>query len=62
MPNTHQNVVPQTARQVTGLDPDSPEFNETYGEQLRRLVRHLGATAPQSPEETVPEPDEGSAR
>jgi TetR/AcrR family transcriptional regulator len=56
-------LLPQTARQVTGLDPDSPEFNETYGEQLRRLVRHLGATAPQVPdEEPVTEPDEGSAR
>lgn len=55
-------VLPQTARHVTGLDPESPEFNESYGEQLRRLIRHIGRTAPPSPEETVTEPDEGSPR
>lgn len=56
-------VLPQTARQVTGLDPGSPEFDASYGEQLRRLIRHLGGgTAPRSTEDTVTEPDAPDAR
>ncbi|TLS42110.1 TetR/AcrR family transcriptional regulator [Streptomyces montanus] len=44
-------ALPQTARQLFGLEPDSPEFRRRYTEQLRRLVRRLadrtrGAEAP----------------
>ncbi|MFI6102444.1 TetR/AcrR family transcriptional regulator [Lentzea sp. NPDC051213] len=31
----------QTAAQITGEDPATPEFAEKYAEQLARLVRHL---------------------
>ncbi|MBS1677633.1 MAG: TetR/AcrR family transcriptional regulator [Actinobacteria bacterium] len=31
---------------ITGLDPDSEEFEQRYAEQLRRLVRHLGEDKP----------------
>jgi AcrR family transcriptional regulator len=34
-------VFPGDVRQATGLDPASPEFAETYAEQLRRVVRRL---------------------
>lgn len=34
-------VMPQVVRKVFGLDPRAPEFEERYGEQLRRIVRHL---------------------
>jgi AcrR family transcriptional regulator len=40
-------LLQRTARQLTGIGPDTEEFKEYYGEQLRRLVRHLGATAEQ---------------
>jgi hypothetical protein len=29
------------AEKIFGLPPDSPEFRELYGEQLRRMIRHL---------------------
>ncbi|WP_433474137.1 TetR/AcrR family transcriptional regulator [Spirillospora sp. CA-142024] len=32
---------PLAVRHVFGLDPESPEFQERYAEQLRRIVRHL---------------------
>jgi TetR/AcrR family transcriptional regulator len=32
---------PLAVRHVFGLDPSSPEFQERYAEQLRRIVRHL---------------------
>ena len=32
---------PADARNLTGLDPASPEFAEAYGEQLRRIVARL---------------------
>ncbi|MEU8345724.1 TetR family transcriptional regulator [Spirillospora sp. NPDC048832] len=32
---------PVEVRRVFGLDPESPEFQERYAEQLRRIVRHL---------------------
>ncbi|MBD0694983.1 TetR family transcriptional regulator [Streptomyces sp. CBMA123] len=38
-------MLPQTAREVAGLAPDDPEFERYYGEQLRRLIRHLGDPA-----------------
>lgn len=34
-------VLPQIARGLTGADPDSPEFQRAYGEELVRLVRRL---------------------
>ncbi|MFG3259381.1 TetR/AcrR family transcriptional regulator [Streptomyces sp. NPDC048172] len=34
-------VMPQVARAICGLDPDSPEFQDRYAEQLRRIVRRL---------------------
>ncbi|MCP9623311.1 TetR family transcriptional regulator [Nocardia otitidiscaviarum] len=35
-------VLPQVVRRVTGLAPDSPEFERFYTDQLRRIIRHLG--------------------
>jgi AcrR family transcriptional regulator len=32
---------PADARNLTGLDPASPEFADAYGEQLRRIVARL---------------------
>lgn len=32
---------PLAVRHVFGMDPESPEFQEHYTEQLRRMVRHL---------------------
>ncbi|HEX5166383.1 MAG TPA: TetR family transcriptional regulator [Thermomicrobiales bacterium] len=34
-------VLPQVVRRVTGLDFRSPEFEQAYAEQLRRIVQHL---------------------
>jgi TetR/AcrR family transcriptional regulator len=34
-------MMPHLAEQTFGLAPDSPEFEELYGEQLRRMLRHL---------------------
>jgi AcrR family transcriptional regulator len=34
-------VLPQIARGLTGADPDSPEFQRAYAEELVRLVRRL---------------------
>ncbi|WP_235922044.1 TetR/AcrR family transcriptional regulator [Lentzea tibetensis] len=34
-------VLPQVARQITGEDPESPEFARRYADQLARVVRHL---------------------
>jgi AcrR family transcriptional regulator len=34
-------ILPHVARELTGLDPESEEFNSGYAEQLARLVRHL---------------------
>lgn len=34
-------VLPQIARGLTGADPDSPEFQQAYSEELVRLVRRL---------------------
>lgn len=36
-------ALPHIARRVLGVDPDSPEFQEAYAEQVERLVRHLAA-------------------
>ena len=35
-------VMPHAVRRIFGLEPDSPEFQERYAEQLRRIVRRLG--------------------
>ncbi|MEU0932514.1 MULTISPECIES: TetR family transcriptional regulator [unclassified Embleya] len=40
-------VMPQIAGRAAGLDPRSAEFRERYGEQIRRLVRHLGGPVPE---------------
>lgn len=34
-------VMPQMVRKIFGLNPHSPEFEERYGAQLRRIVRRL---------------------
>jgi TetR/AcrR family transcriptional regulator len=36
-------VYPGDVRALTGLEPDSPEFGERYGELLRRVVELLSA-------------------
>ncbi|WP_053736224.1 TetR/AcrR family transcriptional regulator [Nocardia sp. NRRL S-836] len=36
-------MLQETARQLTGEDPATPEFAEKYAAQLGRLVRHLSA-------------------
>jgi TetR/AcrR family transcriptional regulator len=34
-------ALPHMVSKIVGLDPGSPEFEERYAEQLRRIVRHL---------------------
>jgi TetR/AcrR family transcriptional regulator len=34
-------AMPQVVRRITGRSPDDPKFQAHYGEQLRRIVRHL---------------------
>lgn len=34
-------VLPHLAEQIFGMAPAAPEFEELYGEQLRRMLRHL---------------------
>lgn len=34
-------VMPQVVRRIFGLEPDSPDFEERYADQLRRIVRRL---------------------
>ena len=34
-------TMPQVVRRLTGLDSRSPEFEQLYAEQLRRIIRHL---------------------
>lgn len=36
---------PLAVRRLFGLDPSSPEFQERYTEQLRRIIRHLAGPA-----------------
>jgi TetR/AcrR family transcriptional regulator len=36
-------VLPQIVRRIAGLDPQSPEFERRYSEQLRRIIRRLAA-------------------
>jgi TetR/AcrR family transcriptional regulator len=40
---TLASAMPQLVRRVTGLEPDDPEFQRRYAEQLRRIARHLRA-------------------
>jgi TetR/AcrR family transcriptional regulator len=42
-------VLPQIVRRILDVDPDCPEFQQRYAEQLVRLVRHLKL----DPEETA---------
>ena len=37
-------TIPHEVKEMTGLEPTSPEFIERYGEQLRRLIRHLAGS------------------
>jgi AcrR family transcriptional regulator len=39
-------VLPQVVRRVTGLRADSPEFLETYAEQLGKIMSRLAAAEP----------------
>ena len=34
-------MMPHMTEKIFGLAPDAPEFEERYGEQLRRMLRHL---------------------
>jgi TetR/AcrR family transcriptional regulator len=34
-------MMPHMTEKIFGLAPGSPEFEELYGEQLRRMLRHL---------------------
>jgi AcrR family transcriptional regulator len=34
-------AIPHMVQKILGLDPHSPEFERHYGDQLRRIVRHL---------------------
>jgi TetR/AcrR family transcriptional regulator len=36
-------AIPQMAQKIFGLDPQSPEFERRYGDQLRRIVRRLAS-------------------
>jgi TetR/AcrR family transcriptional regulator len=38
-------ALPHIARRVLGVDPDKPEFQAAYAEQVERLVRHLARGA-----------------
>jgi TetR/AcrR family transcriptional regulator len=46
-------ALPGMVRKIFGLDPASPQFAETYSEQLRRIVRHLAGPDPR-PDPTRP--------
>ena len=35
------SVFPQKVRDIFGVDPDTPEFQEHYEEQLRKVIRRL---------------------
>ncbi len=35
-------AMPQVARELFGIDPASEEFLARYGEQIRRIIAHLG--------------------
>jgi AcrR family transcriptional regulator len=39
-------VMPHMVRTVYGLSPDSPEFQDRYADQLRRIARHLAGPPP----------------
>ena len=41
-------LMPQLARKIFGLEPESAEFEELYGEQLRQMLRHLGGRTEQT--------------
>ncbi|MFE7796648.1 TetR/AcrR family transcriptional regulator [Nocardia sp. NPDC057440] len=43
-------LLPAQVRELFGIDPQTPEFEERYGEQLRRILAHL--TAPHFEGET----------
>ncbi|WP_242884594.1 TetR/AcrR family transcriptional regulator [Actinomadura litoris] len=45
-------VMPLAVRRVFGVSATSPEFQDHYAEQLRRIIRHLAAP----PQETQPPP------
>lgn len=47
-------VVPQVARQFTGLDPESEDFREAYAAQLKLVVARLGGPV-QWPDESQPD-------
>lgn len=34
-------AMPHIVRKIFGLDPGAPEFEERYGEQIRRIIRRL---------------------
>ena len=38
-------ALPHVVQRLTGLDPGDPTFQDRYADQLRRIVRRLGATA-----------------
>jgi AcrR family transcriptional regulator len=42
-------VLPQVVRRISGHPADSDEFLDTYGEQLRRIIDHLGPSTVDGP-------------
>jgi AcrR family transcriptional regulator len=34
-------ILPHLVREIFGVDPNAPEFEERYAEQLRRMIKHL---------------------
>lgn len=38
-------AMPQIVRRVTGMNPDTPEFEQRYTEQIKRMIRHLAGNA-----------------
>ncbi|MET8178627.1 helix-turn-helix domain-containing protein [Streptomyces sp. NPDC005336] len=36
-------AMPHAVRRIFGMEPDSPEFQQRWEEQLRRIVRHLAS-------------------
>jgi TetR/AcrR family transcriptional regulator len=47
-------VLPLAVHRVFGVGPESPEFQEHYAEQLRRIVRYLAGRPEDGPEDGGP--------
>lgn len=54
-------AIPHRVRAITGMDPASPEFEEFFADQLRRMVRLLAGEPRGDREQTEPEGDRRTA-